>query len=118
MSCCRGRGLAQTTGPVWPSLPAASYQLPQSQVTMGPCWYVETQGEFLSLRVSGDVLYLLAGAEPHEALGALRACQTPRGIAALALIERAYAFNVPSRIVSMVQDRIFTLSFLRTQVGT
>lgn len=84
---------------------------------MGPCWYVETQGEFLSLRVAGGVLYLLAGSEPLEALTALRTCPTPRGAAVLALVERAYTFNVPARMAAMVQDRIFTLSFLRTQLG-
>lgn len=85
---------------------------------MGPCWYVETQGEFLSLLISNGTLYLMAGSEPHEARGALRACPTPRGAAALSLVERAYSFNVPASMVPMVGDRIFTLSFLRTQVGT
>lgn len=115
MACCR-RGLGQVQNiPSWPQAPATPPAV--SATPQGPCYFVELQGEFLGFRVLDGVLHLVTGAGIQEARGALAACGTPRAATALRIVESAYARNIPQVLYQMVQDRVFTLSFLRTQIG-
>lgn len=115
MSCCR-RGLTQTTGPAWPALPASTSPTIQA-APVGPCYFIDLQGDFLGLRVVDGVVYVVSGSESHEARQVLRSCPSPQARKVEAVVERAYLNNTVAQLVAMMGSRTFTFHFLRSQLS-
>lgn len=113
--CCR-RGLVQTTGPTWPALKATASQS-VAATPVGPCYFVDLQGDFLGLRIVDGAFYVVSGSEMYEARQVLRSCQSPQARKVEAVVERAYLNNLAGQLVSMMGDRTFTFHFLRSQLS-